>query len=344
VKYLSEERKRYLVDRQKTIELRRAKGYSKKSLYNGIILRAPKQFSLIDPRPRRELTKLISNIKLKVSARPYSLITIDFTATELFRADALLLFRAELDKLSHMFPGVQFKCRLSKNITPKHRKVIQVLKQVKMLDFFKYRTNIQPTYEDVINWEYVTGIKANGEDIHPILSKVRELISAKASSSLWIGVSEAMTNCAQHAYIDTREDGMANLPDERWWAFSHVRNGVMSVVFCDLGVGIPRTLPTADKGWYERLRSTVAGPPSEGQIIKWAMEEGASRTEKPNRGKGLVQVLEFVQQFPQGELTICSNKGYYMYRDGRSGRPQEYSDSVLATIFFWVVPLPKATS
>lgn len=65
----------------------------------------------------------------------------------------------------------------------------------------------------------------------------------KNFKQLYEGMVEAMANSVAHAYLSERGDGFELTPDtKRWWAFWQERAGKLSVVICDLGIGISRSL------------------------------------------------------------------------------------------------------
>jgi hypothetical protein len=114
-------------------------------------------------------------------------------------------------------------------------------------------------------------------------------------------------------------------------------NGVLSIVFCDLGAGIPRTLPLKRKSVWNRLRRK--GLRSDSEIIKFAIKDSVSRTRKSHRGKGLRQIVNAVTGQVGAEAVIYSNRGVVIVRSGGHTRSFDYRDSILGTLIFWRIPL-----
>jgi hypothetical protein len=179
----------------------------------------------------------------------------------------------------------------------------------------------------------------DGEKYENVLGDYEGRIADVLLDSLFRGISEAMTNCHHHAYIDVREDGLDRQPQTKdWWMFSQEKGGVLSVAFCDLGVGIPNTLPRRQPTLWERIK-TGGHAASDGKIIGAAIEDSVSRTGQHNRGKGLKQLLEAAQiDGRDGRLRIYSNRGRYTYEDQKA-RTREYATSILGTIILWSIPI-----
>ena len=125
--------------------------------------------------------------------------------------------------------------------------------------------------------------------------------------------------------------------------FSQPKDGRLSVVFCDLGVGIPKTLPITKPDSWRRILSLFPGKPEDGNIIKEAVEESRSRTGESHRGKGLSQLVDFIHN--QGKMdasfvTIFSNFGAVQKSADEEGYTiKNYQDSILGTLIQWNMPI-----
>ncbi len=167
---------------------------------------------------------------------------------------------------------------------------------------------------------------------------------------MYKGVTEAMTNASNHAYIEERADGLAFGREEpRWWMFSQERNGRLFVSLCDLGVGIPNSLPrTKLKDWAPEsvlsfIKSVAQGsaPTNDCVMIKAAIELGRSRTDLPYRGRGLQQLKDVIDVVSDGSLAIHSNRGVYRYNPSNRAIEtiNDFSDSIMGTLILWNVPI-----
>ncbi|MCY1357882.1 hypothetical protein D9M69_443930 [compost metagenome] len=157
-----------------------------------------------------------------------------------------------------------------------------------------------------------------------------------------------MTNAHHHAYLFPRGDGVYTSPSYKpWWMFSQEKDGLLTVVFCDLGVGIPGSLPRSkDEGWqrwWAVMKKLGFHTQGDALIIRGAVRHSRTRTELHNRGKGLRQIIETVSAIPSGKAIIQSNKGCYRISEGH----ETFNDrrtSINGTILFWQLPLSERPS
>ncbi len=152
-------------------------------------------------------------------------------------------------------------------------------------------------------------------------------------------MQEAITNAVHHAYIQPRGDGIRTEKD--WWLFSEYNEeGVVYLSVCDLGVGIRRTLPIIGR-WASYaveaiLQRLGADTSLDAKYIKAAIELGATRTGKDNRGKGLHEMLELVKSAGSGGLRIFSDRGIFTH-SGSSGVEKilDHEMSIMGTLIQW---------
>jgi hypothetical protein len=155
---------------------------------------------------------------------------------------------------------------------------------------------------------------------------------------LFEGLSEAITNVGQHAYPPSILDGRP----KQWWlsASFNKRDRQLNVMFYDQGVGIPNTLPTSHlfehiKGFFHLW--------DDSQKIEAAMEYGRSATQRPERGKGLKNLLEFAKAHEAGRLSIYSRCGLYRLAHNSDDRIEtarrQHETSVGGTLIEWSVRL-----
>lgn len=164
-----------------------------------------------------------------------------------------------------------------------------------------------------------------------------------ARRQLQRGVAEAMLNAITHAYP---EDAIKHpAVRNRWWICGHYHppSKKVWIMFCDLGVGIPRTLPRRYP--LERIRGVLnmlpGMAPDDGEMVYAAMQLGRSSTEQLHRGKGLKDLLFFIDQAGAGDLQIFSNRGYYQYRGDGTEHKATLPASIGGTLIKWSVPLDK---
>lgn len=255
-----------------------------------------------------------------------------------------LLFIAELDRSIRATSG---KVPVS-YIPPKDKIVSQVIQKVGISALMGGRQQAKGDFDKTVrHWEFATGVQADAKDFDKVLGNYDGRIASGLSSSIFKGVTEAMTNCAQHAYLEPRQDGTRIRDERRWWMLSQEVDGQLSVAFCDLGMGIPRSLPRPDgalPGWRSKLDGFLSGlsnKSKESALIKAAIEIGQSRTHQDHRGLGLRQIVETAQVLSGSQVLILSNAGGYMIQPDR--RRDEvllkYDDSILGTLIQWNMPI-----
>lgn len=332
---------RRLRERMKRKNRRRAKHPEYSDCLN---LKAPRVFSLANHHHRASLLKFLRALRRRALAIGKGL-RIDFSGTAQMVACGTLLFVAELDRIIRITTG-----RVSITMRrPKDKIVGQVLHQVGVINLLKAKPYQQDEFADnVKHWRYATSVHAVADDFDRVLTECEGKITPALSKSIYKGVTEAMTNCAQHAYLEPREDGFRISDERRWWMFSEELDGKLHVAFCDLGMGIPRSLPrVADEtsaGWLDVLRGFLqAFTPDkhEAALIKAALEIGQSRTKEPHRGLGLRQIVDTVSLEPGSSVLIFSNKGAYeLVPDRRiTERLIQFEDSIMGTLIQWSMPI-----
>lgn len=264
---------------------------------------------------------------------------IDFSRTQKFIADGTLLFYAEIDRLLDHFPRLQVRCNF-----PYNEKASQVLEQIGFYRRIGKNTKfIACEGDDVVTWRTARGQGADGERYDDILGHYDGIITEALQDELYTGLTEAMTNAHHHAYILKRGDGIVSSRSYKpWWMFSQEKDGKLTVVFCDLGVGIPGSLPhNKDEGWqywWSVMKRFKLHDQGDAGLIRGAVRHSRTRTKLHHRGKGLTQIIETVSAHPSGKAVIQSNKGWYRIDSGNETF-DDHRTSIKGTIIFWQLPL-----
>jgi len=156
--------------------------------------------------------------------------------------------------------------------------------------------------------------------------------------SLFEGLSEAITNVSQHAYpVNSLIGGK-----KQWWlsASFDKRSKKLDVMFYDQGIGIPNTLPKSHL--FEGIK-VYFNLWTDSQKLTAAMEYGRSVTGRPERGKGLTNLLEFAKAHREGVLSIYSQRGLYRFvhsSDNKTNTLSRDSQSPIGgTLIEWSVTL-----
>lgn len=219
---------------------------------------------------------------------------------------------------------------------PDNNKVAQVLNQLGIFELLGTPCTVTPKDDDVIHWRYAHGQRVEGEKYEDVLAEFDGEITPALSERLFTGITEAMANVINHAYQFPREDGIKSQSSD-WWMFSQEKDGVLTVVFCDLGAGIPKTLKYKRPNvWKRIIKRRVSG---DAGVIGYALIDSVSRTKESHRGKGLGQIVGLIDAVQGGCVKILSNKGI-LCREGGQTTTGNYRDSIMGTIINWQIPLP----
>lgn len=271
-------------------------------------------------------------------------IILDFENCQKITPPAMLLLLAEVHR-GRLLRGVNA-------ITGTYPKNHTLLKRMCDTGFFELLEIKSPlSSAKTFPMEYIkfrSGTKLVAESARQLReSLLGENIKMKIKprNQLQRGVSEAMLNALQHAYPETHRD-FKDVGD-RWWLTGHYHQPTrnLSIMFCDLGVGIPATLPR--KHTAEHLRSFISVlpgvKPDDGAMIFAGMRVGRSSTQKQHRGKGLNDLRGFIDKAGAGELKIYSRAGEYSYTSSNE-EPYKTNDTpVQGTLIVWTVPIHLVT-
>jgi len=264
---------------------------------------------------------------------------LDFRATNRITADGMILFRAELCALLRNAPSqLRLRC-----IPPHNIRAKEVLYQVGIFQLLGQEVAIRPRHPDVVHWRTADGTLVEGEKSHDVLGSFEGQIARELMSGLFVSISEAMTNTAQHAYIAPAANTDPAIlkhcrPDavkgRGWWMFSQAKDHHLHVVICDLGIGIPGSLPDTKPKLFQKLLSLGAGS-KDSKYIEMAVQDSISRTGKSHRGKGLGQIAkDLLQHDSESEITIFSNRGACQYRKNKQ-TTYDYKQSIQGTVICW---------
>ncbi|WP_417864565.1 hypothetical protein [Vreelandella venusta] len=343
MKKLTPVQKKYLLKKSNdTVAIRTKKNASanrERSKKRGYcILIGPEHLSLVKSDPRKKLISFVKSVRRLILNGKVN-IWIDFTHTEKVVADGMIYLYAEISQLRKRFPYIDIR-----STAPRDKVVAQVFKKIGFSNLVKCRVPQGPEEKrkDVYSWLSAYGENVNGENCGNILSRYEGRIARSLSIELYKGMSEAMTNANQHAYIGNRRDGFdISMGTKPWWLFSQEVDGELTVVLCDLGVGIPDSLPKTKPNLIEALINLLGKRLTDSKLIKEAVVDSVTRTHKSYRGKGLRQIVKTVDSCDKGEMFILSNCGGYRYRSGGEIDTVDYSSSMCGTIVGWRVSLPE---
>lgn len=334
-----QKRARRKVESEAKAQCRRARrSYRGTASYEWIT--APVAVSIQGKASRRLTLAFIGKVRRSVlfDRRP---VLLNFRHTiKMFAAGTLLLI-AELDRMKRVLGSV-FNVRI---IFSDDAIVNQVIYQVGIAELCGYSTTkeAERNFDDSVrHWRYATGVQMNDTPGRAI-ERFEGRLSANVKTGVWKGVSEAVVNSVQHAYLAERGDAGPPLGETRWWMFSHEKDGLLSVVVCDLGIGIPRSLPIK---WGEDIisraleRFGLSRPDL--AAVRIALEVGQTRTGQDNRGRGLPQIWNEMVKSEGGSIAIMSNKAVLMWSSqDRKETGIEFASNIQGTLIAWTVPLQE---
>lgn len=268
---------------------------------------------------------------------------LDFSRTKRISPAAALYLAAEI-----------YRCRKAgqKNLLsgtyPADSKVHRQMQDCGFFDILEIKNKL-PDEPKTYPLEYIkvmTGQGAVGE-LADSLQKMLlgpEVMNAAAYKAFYRGVSEAMTNVAQHADPEVPDGSRYKRMLKRWWMLGHVNKlrQELKIMIVDQGIGIPRSLPL--KYPLEFINNVLSklglAKPTDGEMIEAAMAVGRTKTYRPHQGKGLNDLKLFVDMAGQGaRLRILSNRGEYLYTVSGKNGPSVHPDSIKGTFIEWTIPL-----
>lgn len=285
---------------------------------------------------------------------------LDFSKTKKMFTEGTLYLLAELETLKITNPDIQFSLIPSKEVI-----VNQVLKQTGILELLGVSLNFEDMEfdETVKYWKYSSGHKVEMDSAEDMLDDFDDLLSESSSTSIFNSITEAVTNCHHHAYLEKRfiNDPMKA---KKWWIFSQEKDNKLSICVCDLGIGIPKSLlrnsENVAEDWFSSLKNFLKSHKEkydkDSASIKAAIEIGNTRTNLVNRGKGLNQIINQISTLcdHKASIAILSNKGSYIINRGMiedrpltgivDGFSLPYKQSIDGTVILWEIPIDKQIS
>lgn len=298
-------------------------------------LAAPEHFDVNTAGTRAELTAFLRRLRSLAIDQDMK-VKIDFRATTQMRVAGTLLLAAEIDRINALTKDGRVTCTY-----PRDAVVAQVLEHVGIFEMLGQRRTTKITHETVKYWKVDSGDTVKGERAHHAIEAYKDRFSDPKRKAMYRALTEAMTNCRQHAYPKHRKELVRN-----WWMFSQFKDNQLTVGLGDLGIGIPDSLREDEAGLLgpimELLRALHMSP-HDGNLIQSAMKISKSRTKEQHRGKGLADMRRVLDGL-KGTLQIHSRRGFYAY-DAATGRERctnfKKSMSVAGTLVLWVIPMAQ---
>jgi hypothetical protein len=274
--------------------------------------------------------------------RPVRLI---FSESKEISPEALLLLLAELYRCRKIFG----KNRIT-GTYPTNQNIERIMEASGFFDLLDViKRNPVKTKKYPLDYiKFITGnklIASTPMELREALLGNTINMGTLAKKRLYRAITEAMTNVGQHAYPKNQRKKF-RIRNE-WWISGHVnlKSNKLVILFCDLGVGIPTTLPKV-LGFEKILSALSMLPgikPNDAQMIQAGMVIGRTSTGLAGRGKGLNDLKKFVDDTGGGELNIFSRKGHYQYLAGSPETLYNHRYSIGGTLIKWSVPINNVT-
>lgn len=268
-----------------------------------------------------------------------SQVCIDFSQLTRVVSDGMRLFFSELCSLVSTYPNQRLRCIPSKDDT-----VNQVLEHLGVYQMLGYRSGVIPSREDVISWKSESSKIVDAEKSGELIQSYDYLVGER-SRSMFRATSEAITNAVNHAYDYSHRatEAPAHRRPRQWWMFCREDSDTLTIAVCDRGMGIPVSLPAkfAREQWW-RLVSRFSRDKRhrDAGFIRAAAEMTRTRTDAPNRGKGLSDVIHVADKWSSARVFIHSNRGILVRADGRFTQ-HEMKQSIRGTLIIWQLPIPE---
>ncbi len=267
--------------------------------------------------------------------------TIDFKPLNKISPAAALIFTAEIDRIKHIkcfkrMRVIDFK-KWNKNISLQLRDMgmFDLLNVNNLPSSFLYEKN--DTNEYYIRFQ--SGDIASGKDALLLQELLTNLIAVSIPNpkGLQKGLTEAMTNSINHAYP---EEFIAQnlLKKKMWWmsASLNVKTRIMSIMFYDEGIGIPKSLPKTYPEYFKSLGGLLN---DDAQMIQAATRIKRTSTKQKTRGKGLKDIKDYITESNKGLLKIMSYRGEYNYKSDGLESIKNRNIALKGTLIQWEVLL-----
>lgn len=223
-------------------------------------------------------TGIINYIDKEYTSENKKIIIIDATRVKVVSESALMyLFAIVCDAKSDKF--------IIRGYHPHKKSAKQLFKRLGFNNVLRKDKFIRQDFEK----DEGMLIRGNIVD-NEVVGDVCRFVADKTSNDtrkLYGALVELMCNTVQHAYDEE------NRLEKKWQLFLFRTKKCVQLIFLDTGKGIPRTVKTNWKDTLASLFTTSPGSPKDSNLLKSAFKgDFRSQTEDPNRGRGLPQIYD----------------------------------------------------
>ena len=242
------------------------------------------------------------------------LLNLNFKKMQYLDSSSALILAAEIDVWNN---------KVSQKLNARHKtwntKVKALLCEMGFFELLGMNPirNHQIIDKNTLFLKFLSGQGADGAKAKILREGIEGVIGKDLERKihLYAGLTEAFTNTTQHAY----DCDNLNVFD-KWWvtaAYKKSSNRLIVSMY-DRGKSIPNTIHKYKKWNDVKSYLNVDLIKKHRHLIEAAMQVSfkakggtRSKTQENNRGKGLRQLLDFIEY--DGKLTIISGKGYCVF-------------------------------
>ena len=248
---------------------------------------------------------------------------------------AALVLAAELDRWTYL-RGMPPR-PLVETWQPHVQTVFHDLGLLPLLGLPQFQRPVAPGQSALKFLPFMRGQLTQGKDAEDLRSDLEELAGFRVSAphAIYNAICEAMTNVMQHAY--RYPDAAWPAPYMRcWWAAGAYNERAKTLHFFmyDQGVGIPRTLPKS--GFWEQILA-LRLERTDADLIDGAIEVRRSSTARPGRGRGLDEIVSFIDAEGRGRLRIVSGNGEVCYMPAKARTRRTLPGRLIGTLIEWQI-------
>ena len=184
--------------------------------------------------------------------------------------------------------------------------------------------------QETENFKIRSGNKIITDEIKNIVDFSVKNISGNSKiilkNSLYTMIHELMENTVSHAYLDKQK-----FVHKDWLLFAEKRENVISFIFLDTGLGIPKTVIKKE---IDKLLTTISKSSESNILFSTLKGEYRTRTKEINRGKGLPYIYNlFINNYIKN-LRIISNKACFNLNNN-----EDVERHLQGTFFYWEIDL-----
>lgn len=159
---------------------------------------------------------------------------------------------------------------------------------------------------------------------------------------------EATNNAIEHAYDENVELKYSEFKEKRWYAtasYDPSKDSLRYFVY-DHGIGIPESLRTKDfwRRGIADLFDKIGVTDNDTDTIDAAFELGKTRTNKDERGKGLKDMQNVIQQAGAGYFRVISGQGDYTLNSDGVVKKRRHGSHIGGTLIEWSIPISALNS